>query len=94
MPEQKNIQSATNHQTKENVLNQIEEIEHNFKISINTEKNLRETRTIAAMTKPEVFVQIVKNNSTIRARIGPPGWRGEPGTKQQKNERTAEWTTQ
>ena len=33
---QKKIQRSTNHQTKENVLNQIKEIENNLKISINT----------------------------------------------------------
>ena len=33
---QTEIQKATNHQTKENVLNLIEEIDKNFKISINT----------------------------------------------------------
>ena len=44
---QKEIQRSTNHQTKENVLNQIKEIENNLKISINTERNLNETRAIA-----------------------------------------------
>ena len=44
---QKKIQRSTNHQTKENVLNQIKEIENNLKISINTERNLRETSAIA-----------------------------------------------
>ena len=41
---QKKIHMSTNHHTKENVLNQIKEIENNLKISINTERNLRETR--------------------------------------------------
>ena len=45
------MQRSTNHQTKENVLNQIKEIENKFKISINTEINLRETRAIAAIKK-------------------------------------------
>ena len=40
---------STNHQTKVNVLNQIKEIEINFKISKNTERNIRETRAIAAI---------------------------------------------
>ena len=40
------IQKATNHKTKENVLNQIEEIQNNLKISINAERNLKETRAI------------------------------------------------
>ena len=48
---EKNIQRATNQQTKENVLNQIKEIENNLKISIYTEINLRETRAIAAIKK-------------------------------------------
>ena len=53
---QKKIQMSTNHQTKENVLNQIKEIENNLKISINTERNLRETRAIAAIKyNPKYF---------------------------------------
>ena len=69
---QKKIQRSTNNQTKENVLNQIKEIENNFKISINTEINLRETRAIVAVKKnPKYFYKFVKNNSTIRAGIGP-----------------------
>ena len=69
---QKKIQRSTNHQTKENVLNQIKEIENNFKISINTEKNQRETRAIAAIKKnPKYFYKFIKNNSTIRAGIEP-----------------------
>ena len=67
---QKKIQRSTNHQTKENVLNQIKEIENNLKISINTELNLREMRAIAAIKK-KIFYEFVKNNSTIRAGIGP-----------------------
>ena len=62
---------STNHQTKENVLNQIKEIENNLKISINIERNLRETRAIAAIKKnPKYFYKFVKNNSKIRAGIG------------------------
>ena len=69
---QKKIQRLTNHQTKENVLHQIKEIENNLKISINTEINLTETRAIAAIKKnPKYFYKFVKNNSTIRAGIGP-----------------------
>ena len=34
---QNKIQMSTNHQSKENVLNQIKEIQDNLKISINTE---------------------------------------------------------
>ena len=54
---QKKIQRSTNHQTKENVLNQIREIEKKLKISIKyTEINLRETRAIAAIKKnPKYF---------------------------------------
>ena len=46
---QNKIQRSTNHHTKENVLYQIKEIGNNLKISINTERNLRETRAIAAI---------------------------------------------
>ena len=38
---QRKIQRSTNHQTKENVLNPIKDIENNLKISRNTERNLR-----------------------------------------------------
>ena len=63
---------STNHQTKENVLNQIKEIENNLKIPINTERNLGETRAIAAIkNNPKYFYKFVKNNSKIRAGIGP-----------------------
>ena len=63
---------STNHQSKENVLNQIKEIENSLKISINTERNLRETRAIAAIkNNPKYFYKFVKNNSKIRAGIGP-----------------------
>ena len=52
---------STNYQTKENVLNQIKEIKNNLKISINTERNLRETRAIAAIkTNPKYFYKFVK----------------------------------
>ena len=65
---QKKIQMSTKHQTKENVLNQIKEIEE---MSINTERNLRETRAIAAIkNNPKYFYKFVKNNSKIRAGIG------------------------
>ena len=46
---QKKIQMSTNHQSKVNVLNQIKDIENNIQISINTERNLREMRAIAAI---------------------------------------------
>ena len=82
---------STNHQTKENVLNQIKEIENNLKISINKERNLRETRAIAAFKNNLKYVyKFVKNNSKIRAGIGPLQDVLLLGTKQQKNERTTE----
>ena len=44
----------------------------NFKITINTERNLRETRAMAAIKKNiKYFYKFVKNNSTIRAGLGP-----------------------
>ena len=53
---QKKIQTSTNHQAKENVLHQIKEIENNLKISINTKRNLRETKAIAAIkNNPKYF---------------------------------------
>ena len=52
---------STNHQTKENVLNQIKEMENNLKFLINTERNLRETRAIAAIkNNPKYFYKFVK----------------------------------
>ena len=63
---------STNHQTKENVLNQIKEIENNLKMTINTEINPRETRAIATIKKnPKYFYKFIKNNSKIRVGIGP-----------------------
>ena len=53
----KKIQISTNHQTKENVLNQIKEIEINLKISINTERKL-EKRELLLLSK------ITPNTST------------------------------
>ena len=51
---------STNHETKENVLNQIKEIENNLKISINTERNLKETRAIAAIkNNPKYYYKFV-----------------------------------
>ena len=58
---QKKIQRLTNHQTKENVLNQIKEIENNLKISINPERNVRETRAIDSIKKKlKHFYKFVK----------------------------------
>ena len=43
------------------------------KFWINKERNVRETRAIAAINKkPKYFYKFVKNNSTIRADIRPP----------------------
>ena len=80
---------STNHQTKENVLNQIKEIENNLKISINTERNLRETRAIAAIkNNPKYFYKFVKNNSKIRAGIGP--LQDEEGNLEPSNKKMSE----
>ena len=77
---------STNHQTKENVLNQIKEIKNNYKISINTERILRETRAIAAIkNNPKYFYKFVKNNSKIRAGIGP--LQDEEGNLEQSNKK-------
>ena len=63
---------STNHQTKENILNQIKEIENNLKFLINTVRNLRETRAIAAIkNNPKYFYKFAKKTSKIRAGIGP-----------------------
>ena len=69
---QNKIHRSTNHQTKQNVLNHIKKIENKLKISINAERNLRETKALAAIKKnPKYFYKFVKNNLTIRAGIGP-----------------------
>ena len=59
---QKKIQMSTNHQTKENVLNQIKEIENNFKISMNREQNRREKKDIDCcyQEKNQILLQICK----------------------------------
>ena len=58
---QNKIQRSRNHQIKENVLNQIKEIENNLKFLIHTERNLRETRAITAIKKnPKYFYKFVK----------------------------------
>ena len=58
--------TATNQRTKENVLNQIDEIENNVKTSINTEINLRETRAIAAVKQTRA-IAAVKQTRAIAA---------------------------
>ena len=68
---QKKTQRATNHQIKENVLNQIKEIENKLKMSINTQINLSETSTITAIKQNPNYVTFIRNNSTIRAGIEP-----------------------
>ena len=57
---QKKMQRSTNIQTKENVLNQIKEIENKLKFSINTERNLKETKAIAAIKKTPKYFKFVK----------------------------------
>ena len=57
---QKKIQMSTNHQTKENVLNQIREIEKDLKISIHTERNLREKRILLLSKITPILLQIRK----------------------------------
>ena len=85
---QKKIQVSTNQQTKENVLDQIKEIE-NLKFSINTERNLREKRAIAAIkNNPKYFYKFVKNNSKIRAGIGP--LQDEEGNLEPSNRKMSE----
>ena len=54
----KKIQRSRNHQTKENALKQIKEIENDLKISINTERNLRETRAIAPIKENPKYTSI------------------------------------
>ena len=80
---QKKIHRSTNHQTKENVLHPIKEIENNLKISINAERNLTETRAIAAnkITTKYFDKFVKKKKSTIRAAIGP--LQNEEGTRNQ-----------
>ena len=57
---------------KENVLNQIKEIENNFTISINTERNLRASRAIAAIKKNrKYFFKLLKKTLNGQAKIGP-----------------------
>ena len=89
---QKKIQIATNHQNKENVLIQIKGIENNLKISINTERNLKETRAIAAIkNNAKYFYEFVKNNPKIRAGIGPlQDEEGNLEPNNKKNGRTTE----
>ena len=86
---QKKKQMSTNHQTKENVLNQIKKIENNLKFSINTKRNLRETRAIAAIkNNPKYFYKFGKKNSKIRAGIGP--LQDEEGNLEPRNKKMSE----
>ena len=85
---QKKIQRST-YQTKENVLNQIKEIENELKISINTERNLIEMRAINAIKNNlKYFYKFVKNNSKISARIGP--LQDEEGNLEPSNKKMSE----
>ena len=82
---QKKIQRSTNHQTKENVLNQIKEIEKNLKISINTELNLREMRAIAAIKK-KILLQIRKKQLNDQSR----NWTSEDVNLEPSNKKMSE----
>ena len=68
---QKKIQRATNHQTKENVLNRIDEIENNLKISI-IQKEIKEKQVLLLLSSKNHnnSTNAYKNNSTFRAGIG------------------------
>ena len=58
-------------------------------ILINTERNLRETRAIAAIkNNPQYFYKFVKNNSKIRAGIGP--LQDEEGNLEPSNKKMSE----
>ena len=60
---QKKIQRSTNHQTKENVLNQSTKLKI---IIINRVINLRETRAIAPIKKnPKYFYKFIKNTPQL-----------------------------
>ena len=87
---QKKIQKATNHRSKENVLNLIAEIECNLNISINTKtKYPRETRAIAAIKQnPKYLCKFVKNNPTIRVGIVP--LQDEEGNMEPSNKKMSE----
>ena len=66
----KKIQMSTNHQTKENALYQIKEIENNLKITINAERNLRKTIAIAAIKKnPKYFYKFVKKTQQTKLEL-------------------------
>ena len=78
---QKKTLRSTNHQTKESVLNQIIEIENDLKISINTERNLRETRAIAAIKKAlKYFYKFLTQRSELELYLSR--MKRERGTKQ------------
>ena len=80
---------ATNHQNKGNVLFQIKGIENNLKISINTERNLKETRAIVAIkNNAKYFYEFLKNNPKIKAGIGP--LQDEEGNLEPSNKKMSE----
>ena len=69
---QKKIQRATNHKTKENVINQIKEFENNLRIFNKYRKKSKRNESYCSYKKNlKYFYKFVKNNSTIRAGIGP-----------------------
>ena len=59
---------------------------------VNTEKkSKRNERYCSYQEKPKILLQIRNDQSWNWTSLG---WRGEPGTKRQKNEQTTEWTIQ
>ena len=84
-----NYWMATNLQTKENLLIQFDEIENNFKNSINTGRKRRGTRAIPAIKQnPKYICKFVKINSTLRAGIGP--LQDEEGNLEPSNKKMSE----
>ena len=89
----KKIQWSTNHQTKENVLNQIKKIESILKISINIERNLRETRAITAIKKnPKYFYKFIKKLLNDQSWIG--SLQDEEGNLEPSNKKISELLNQ
>ena len=62
---QKKIRKETNHKTKENVLNEIEEIENNVKKSLNKyrKKGKRNKSYCCYRAEPKIILQICKKNT-------------------------------
>ena len=73
----------------------MKEIENNLKSSINIEKSKRKESYCCNQENPQILLQIRKKQlNDLRKNWTSPGWRGELGTKQQKNKPTTEWTIQ